>query len=135
MDNQEQVYDLISNSEGLSKNEIKKKLKIKNDSLDKHLESLYKYGFIDWERGRYSAVPEDKIPELYFERNIDLHYLKESVDMSIVESIWNKEYGNIIKEIKPAPVKDSDWKIVDLERKMKILESLYRSYKELRRIK
>lgn len=135
MEDQERLYDLICNSNGLKKAEIKKTLKLNDERLQEYLDSLYRYGFIDLERGIYRAVPEEKIPERYVERNVDLHYLKDSVDMKLVEVLWRREYRGVIKEIKEAPKKDLDWKISNLERKMKVLESLHKSFKDMKRIK
>ncbi|MEE9593774.1 MAG: hypothetical protein V3V92_00060 [Candidatus Hydrothermarchaeales archaeon] len=135
MEDLEQVYDLIFHSDGLSKAEIRKRLKIKKELSTEYLDTLYQYGFIDWEGGKYVGVPDEMIPKLYLERNVDLNFLREEVNMELVESIFAQEFGDVVEELKAEPVKDMEWKIMDLERKMKVLDSLYMSFKEMRRIK
>lgn len=132
---QERIYDLIYNSGGLSKGEIKKALGMKDEDPRPHLDSLYRCGFIDLERGKYKAVPEDKIFALYLERNIDLSYLRDSVDISLVESMWRKECDIKATHTKSIPAYDMDGKISELERKIRILESLHKSFMEMKRIR
>jgi predicted transcriptional regulator len=131
MEDQERIYNLISNSNGLTKDEIRKKLKIKEKTIRICLDSLYKNGLIDWERGVYKIVPEEKIRELYLQRNVDLEYLKNSVDWDVVDALWNRELSSVLQESEMG-LED---KIVDLERKIKVLESLKKSLLEMRKIR
>jgi len=139
MEDLESIYDLIYHSDGVSKDDIRKMLKIKKGLMNESLDTLYRYGFIDWEGGKYMGVPDEMIPKLYIDRNVDLNFLKEEVNMELVEEILVKEYGHVIEELKvepaPEPEKDMEWKLAALERKMKILDSLYSSFREMKRIK
>ncbi len=135
MEDQELIYDRIYNSDGLSKAEIKRALKLKDELLQNNLDSLYKRGFIDWEGGKYKAMPEDRIFQLYLERNVDLYYLKDSVDKGLVESLWSREQKGKPRDAKVAHNPGLDGKISELERKMKILESLHKSFTEMSRIR
>ncbi|MEE8167608.1 MAG: hypothetical protein V3T58_01895 [Candidatus Hydrothermarchaeales archaeon] len=135
VENQERVYELIYNSKGISKGKLKNELELIEDELKNHLDTLYRYGFIDLLRGEYAAVEEEMILETYLERNVDLHYLREAVDSGLVASMMQDEFGGFIEEIKSMPTTGLDWKIAELERKVKILSYLYNSFRELKKVR
>lgn len=93
MDERERIYDFIRDSPGATKDAIRKALHIKDATVRQHLNELYKGGFVNWERGKYYAAREDEVFELYLERNIDIDYLKQTIDLTLVESLMKRRRG------------------------------------------
>ncbi len=135
MDNQERVYELIYNSEGMSRKELTKALSLRENEVKEVLDTLYSYGLIDTEKGTYVAVDEEMIAEAYVDRNVDLNYLKETVDVEVVKTMLREEFGEFLEEVKTKPSTTVEWRIAEIERKTKVLEALYKNLKELKRIR
>ncbi len=93
MEERERLYDFICEHPGLTKDEIRKALGMKDSAVRDHLNALYKAGFVNWERGKYHAAKEDEVFKLYLERNVDFDHLKETVDLKLVESLMKQRSG------------------------------------------
>lgn len=147
----EELYESISSMESANRRALRKELGWDSEKLGGLLDELYADGIINIRGSTITPVDEKLAGRTYLERNLDMGYLRETVDLGLVDSLLEKMFGHIPKPA-PAPAKGpggifgiirkikniwegTDKKLEDVSARVNELSSLHAMAKEVRELK
>jgi len=147
----EELYELIFGTKKTTKSKLKKELGWDSKKISELLDELYMDGLIDIKGSTITPVDEGLVEKTYLKRNIDMDYLKDAIDVKLVDTLLEKKFGAVPKvAIKPVVESNdaeavverikntwegTDKKIEDIEARVNDLLSLYTKVKEIRALK